>query len=67
MNKFATTLLAVSLTFGDGVTGSRLPTGSANVTASYRIGTGLAGLLRDGRAPETPAARLAMTEAIFCA
>lgn len=33
----------VSVQFGDGLTGSRLPTGSNNVTATYRIGTGLAG------------------------
>jgi hypothetical protein len=35
----------VSLTFGDGRTGARLPTGSNNLTATYRVGTGLAGLL----------------------
>ncbi len=35
----------VSLTFGDGKTGARLPTGSNNVSATYRVGTGLAGLL----------------------
>ncbi|MCA8978319.1 MAG: putative baseplate assembly protein [Planctomycetes bacterium] len=29
--------------FGDGVTGARLPTGTENVTASYRIGSGLEG------------------------
>jgi len=32
--------------FGDGVTGSRLPTGQQNVTAQYRQGIGLGGLLR---------------------
>ncbi len=35
----------VTLSFGDGLTGARLPTGDANVTAQYRVGGGLAGLL----------------------
>jgi hypothetical protein len=35
----------VTITFGDGVTGARLPTGSENVTAAYRVGIGLAGVL----------------------
>ncbi len=39
----------VSLTFGDGLTGARIPTGSNNVTAKYRVGTGLAGLLAADR------------------
>lgn len=34
-----------TITFGDGVTGSRLPTGTANVTATYRYGIGTAGLV----------------------
>lgn len=34
-----------TVTFGDGNTGSRLPTGTANVTASYRFGIGTAGLV----------------------
>lgn len=42
----------VTLHFGDGVTGARLPTGHENVTAVYRVGTGLAGVL--------PAARLTL-------
>jgi hypothetical protein len=33
----------VSVLFGDGRTGSRLPTGTNNVTATYRVGTGVAG------------------------
>ena len=33
------------LTFGDGRTGARLPTGSGNVVAHYRKGSGLAGLV----------------------
>ena len=32
--------------FGDGITGSRLPSGRGNVTARYRKGRGLAGLIR---------------------
>jgi predicted phage baseplate assembly protein len=35
-----------TITFGDGVTGSRLPTGSANVQATYRYGIGTHGLVR---------------------
>lgn len=35
--------------FGDGVTGSRLPTGINNITASFRIGLGAAGNLPSGR------------------
>jgi hypothetical protein len=34
-----------TVTFGDGITGSRLTTGVANVTASYRFGIGSAGLV----------------------
>lgn len=33
----------VTVQFGDGVTGAVVPTGQANVTATYRVGTGLAG------------------------
>jgi predicted phage baseplate assembly protein len=33
----------VTVLFGDGRTGARLPTGTNNVTATYRIGTGLEG------------------------
>jgi hypothetical protein len=32
--------------FGDGVTGARLPTGVENVTATYRVGLGLGGLVK---------------------
>ena len=34
-----------TITFGDGITGSRLPTGTANITAIYRFGIGTAGLV----------------------
>jgi phage-related protein len=33
----------VTVRFGDGTTGARLPTGTNNVTATYRVGTGLEG------------------------
>ena len=33
----------VTIEFGDGVTGARLPTGSENITALYRVGTGSGG------------------------
>ena len=39
----------VDLTFGDGRTGARLPSGHENVTARYRVGTGLAGMVKAGQ------------------
>ena len=36
---------AVTVIFGDGITGSRLPTGVENIKATYRVGIGSAGLL----------------------
>src|SRR6185437_4144487 len=38
-----------TVTFGDGVTGSRLPTGTANIAASYRFGIGTTGLVNAGQ------------------
>jgi predicted phage baseplate assembly protein len=35
----------VTVQFGDGRTGARLPTGAENVTAIYRVGTGLEGVV----------------------
>ena len=35
--------------FGDGLTGARLPTGTANIKAVYRSGSGLAGQARAGQ------------------
>lgn len=35
--------------FGDGTQGERLPSGSENVEATYRIGTGAAGLVKGGQ------------------
>jgi predicted phage baseplate assembly protein len=34
--------------FGDGIRGSRLPTGQLNITASYRAGIGIAGEVAEG-------------------
>ena len=39
----------VSVMFGDGLTGARLPTGTENVTATYRVGIGLAGTVSPGQ------------------
>jgi predicted phage baseplate assembly protein len=39
----------VTVEFGDGVTGARLPTGTENVTATYRVGSGLGGMLNAGQ------------------
>jgi hypothetical protein len=39
----------VTVEFGDGVTGSRLPTGVQNVKATYRVGIGTAGDLNAGQ------------------
>jgi predicted phage baseplate assembly protein len=39
----------VTVIFGDGIGGARLPTGDGNVMAIYRVGTGLAGILGAGR------------------
>jgi len=36
----------VHVEFGDGIHGARLPTGTENVRAQYRVGTGEAGLLK---------------------
>jgi hypothetical protein len=41
--------LTTTVTFGNGITGSRLPTGSENVIANYRVGIGLTGLVRPGQ------------------
>jgi hypothetical protein len=39
----------LTLTFGDGLTGARLPTGNENVVATYRTGIGAAGMVRAGQ------------------
>ena len=40
---------ATTVKFGDGVTGARLPTGTANVKATYRKGIGLKGDVKAGQ------------------
>jgi predicted phage baseplate assembly protein len=39
----------VTVQFGDGQAGDRLPTGEDNITASYRTGTGSQGLVKPGQ------------------
>ncbi len=39
----------VTVQFGDSLTGARLPSGSENVAATYRVGTGLAGMVKAGQ------------------
>lgn len=39
----------VTIRFGDGVSGARLPTGEDNVTVRYRVGIGLDGIVEAGR------------------
>ncbi|GFJ92661.1 hypothetical protein [Phytohabitans rumicis] len=39
----------VRVRFGDGRTGARLPSGTDNVTATYRVGVGLPGMVGAGR------------------
>lgn len=39
----------VTVTFGDGVNGARLPTGDENILASYRTGIGKAGMVKAGQ------------------
>jgi hypothetical protein len=40
---------SVTIQFGDGVNGSRLPTGVENVSANYRVGIGLEGLVNENQ------------------
>src|SRR5262249_48557978 len=39
----------VIVQFGDGITGARVPSGTSNMVATYRVGTGLAGLVKAGQ------------------
>jgi len=39
----------VTVQFGDGRTGARLPSGNGNLTATYRVGTGLSGMVAAGQ------------------
>lgn len=40
---------SVTILFGDGITGSRLPTGNENIKATYRVGIGSDALLNEGQ------------------
>lgn len=40
---------SVTILFGDGINGSRTPTGQGNIVARYRTGTGMAGMVRAGQ------------------
>lgn len=50
--------------FGDGVNGSRLPTGGENVRAIYRKGIGLAGLVKAGQLSQLLSRPLGLTDVI---
>ena len=39
----------VTVEFGDGINGARPPSGQENITAKFRVGTGLAGLVNAGQ------------------
>ncbi|HEV8508693.1 MAG TPA: putative baseplate assembly protein, partial [Chitinophagaceae bacterium] len=39
----------VTVQFGDGITGARLPTGTENIKAKYRVGIGSDGLVNEGK------------------
>jgi hypothetical protein len=39
----------VTVAFGDGITGARLPTGDENIAATYRTGIGVAGMVKAGQ------------------
>lgn len=55
---------AATITFGDGINGSRLPTGTGNVTAQYRVGIGPSGNLAAGRVTVLRSAPLGVRSAI---
>lgn len=50
--------------FGDGVTGTRLPTGQNNVRTEYRRGTGVGGLVRRGQVSQLLSRPLGLKEVI---
>ncbi|MEZ5082197.1 MAG: putative baseplate assembly protein [Bacteroidales bacterium] len=52
----------VTVQFGDGKTGARLPTGTENVKATYRVGTGLNGLLEAGQLSQLMTPKLGVKE-----
>jgi predicted phage baseplate assembly protein len=47
--------------FGDGVTGARLPTGTANISATYRYGIGTGGLVRPNQLSQMMSRPLGVT------
>jgi len=47
--------------FGDGVTGARLPTGAANISATYRYGIGTGGLVRPNQLSQMMSRPLGVT------
>jgi predicted phage baseplate assembly protein len=54
----------VTVQFGDGSTGARLPTGQENVTATYRVGTGLEGMVEAGQISQLLARPLGVKEVV---
>jgi hypothetical protein len=54
----------VTVRFGDGKTGMRPPTGIENVSATYRVGTGLNGMLKERQIKTLPTQILGVKEAI---
>ncbi|HUF60480.1 MAG TPA: putative baseplate assembly protein [Verrucomicrobiales bacterium] len=54
----------VTVVFGDGVKGARLPTGQANVTARYRKGIGLGGLVKAGQVSQLMTRPLGVKSAV---
>lgn len=55
---------ATSVIFGDGQHGARLPSGSENVSASYRAGMGASGNLRPGQVNQLVSRPLGLKEAL---
>jgi hypothetical protein len=54
----------MTIRFGDGVTGARLPTGQNNIRAEYRKGTGLGGLVEAGQLSQLLSRPLGLKEVI---
>lgn len=55
---------ATTLTFGDGIEGSRLPSGSENIRAVYRVGIGKGGNLKAGQLSVLSAPPLGVTSVV---
>lgn len=54
----------VTVMFGDGTTGSRLPTGVENIKATYRVGIGSEGLLNAGQLSMLMSPRLGVNKVV---